>query len=203
MLERGVHQRSLPLTVTIATQRPQEELGFRTGAVGVPYHYLSDRQMVHEGQQPLVRSPVGTGRSDSALPLRWPEGVLRTLPARPLTTVAGLHHSCSAGQGPHSSGPAHRHSAGCQAESLPSKSAAPHFGQSKSCRGSLLGKTPGSFQAPPLQQPRGSPDPGASRPDLARLLQQPLTPHPRLSPPATPRPPCHQAQPAVLSSREL
>lgn len=55
------HTRSLPLTVAVAPQRPQKELGLRTGAVRVPHHHLSDRQMVHKGQQALVGSPVGVG----------------------------------------------------------------------------------------------------------------------------------------------
>lgn len=66
----------------------------------------------------------------------------------PLTTGAGQHHSYSAERGPHSSGPDRRHSAGSQAVSLPSRSAAPRFGQSKSCRGSLLGKTCRQFPGP-------------------------------------------------------
>lgn len=55
------HKKSLPLTVAVAPQRPQKELGLRTGAVRVPHHHLSDRQMVHKGQQALVGSPVGVG----------------------------------------------------------------------------------------------------------------------------------------------
>lgn len=60
------------LTVTIAAQRPQEELSFRTGAVCITYHYLSDRQMVYKGQEPLVCSPVGIRRSGSILPPSCP-----------------------------------------------------------------------------------------------------------------------------------
>lgn len=60
------HKRGLPLTITVAAQRPQEELGLRIGAVRIPHHHLSDGQMVHKGQQSLVGSPVGAGRSGSA-----------------------------------------------------------------------------------------------------------------------------------------
>lgn len=58
------HKKALPLTVAVAAQRPQKELGLRTGSVCVPHHHLSDRQMVHKGQQALVGSPVGMG-------MRW------------------------------------------------------------------------------------------------------------------------------------
>ena len=61
-----VHKKGLSLTITIAAQRPQEELGLRTGTVRVPHHHLSDRQMVHKSQQALVGSPVGTGCGGSA-----------------------------------------------------------------------------------------------------------------------------------------
>lgn len=58
------HKKGLPLTVAIAAQRPQEELGLRTGTVCIPHHHLSDRQMVHKSQQPLVSSPVETESGD-------------------------------------------------------------------------------------------------------------------------------------------
>lgn len=47
-----------PLTVPIAPQRPQQELRFGAGAVGVSHHHLRDGQVVHKGQQPLVRPPA-------------------------------------------------------------------------------------------------------------------------------------------------
>lgn len=47
-----------PLTVSIAPQGPQQELRFGAGAVGVSHHHLRDGQVVHEGQQPLVRPPA-------------------------------------------------------------------------------------------------------------------------------------------------
>lgn len=68
------HKRRLPLTIAITAQRPQEELGLGSGAVRIPYHHLSDRQMVHKGQQSLVSSPVGAGfhGSDPATQLPRP-----------------------------------------------------------------------------------------------------------------------------------
>lgn len=76
------HIRSLPLTIAIAAQRPQEELGLRSRAVRIPYHHLSDRQMVHKGQQSFVSSPVRARCSGSApathLPLTCPR-ILKAL----------------------------------------------------------------------------------------------------------------------------
>lgn len=66
------HNKGLLLTITIAAQRPQEELGLRSGAVCIPHHHLSDRQMVHKGQQSLVGSPVGAGCSGSAPAIQLP-----------------------------------------------------------------------------------------------------------------------------------
>lgn len=70
---RKAHIRSLPLTITIAAQRLQEELGLRSRAVRIPYHHLSDRQMVHKGQQSFVSSPVGARRSGSAPATHLPQ----------------------------------------------------------------------------------------------------------------------------------
>lgn len=77
------HKRGLPLTIAIAAQRPQEELGLRIGAVCIPHHHLSDGQMVHKGQQPLVGSPVG-GRTQWLSPCRSAApGILNALSLRP------------------------------------------------------------------------------------------------------------------------
>lgn len=150
------NKRGLPLTIAIAAQRPQEELGLRTGAVCISHHHLSDRQMVHKGQKSLVGPPVGAGCSDSVPAVQLPLGSLKPCPTVTLTTGAGRHHSYSAEQGPHSSGLDHRHNAGSQAVSLPSRSVAPHFGQSKSCRGSLLGKRRRNFPGSVPHRPLGS-----------------------------------------------
>lgn len=68
------NKRGLPLTIAIAAQRPQEELGLRTGAVCISHHHLSDRQMVHKGQKSLVGPPVGAGCSDSVPAVQLPLG---------------------------------------------------------------------------------------------------------------------------------
>lgn len=147
--------------------------------------------MVYKGQESLVCSPVGIGSVTPPCLTAAPASPKADPPSPVLTTAAGQHHSCSAVQGPHSSGPAHRHSAGSQAGSLPSRNAAPRFGQSKSCRGSLLGKTPSSFRSLPLYQPLSS-----CSPDLA--------PHPRLSssyalPSLPPASTCSVEQPGIVA----
>lgn len=67
-----IHKTGLPLTIAIAAQRPQEKLGLRSGAVCVPHHHLSDRQMVHKGQQSPVGSPVRARCSGSAPAIHRP-----------------------------------------------------------------------------------------------------------------------------------
>lgn len=122
----------------------------------------------------------------------------------PLTTGAGRRHSYSAERGPRSSGPDHRHSAGSQAASRPSRSAAPRFGQSKSCRGSLLGKRGRQLPGPasislgllphPSNQPRPLPEPsGALFPDPMGLSS---SFHPALPTPALT---CCVEQPGIVA----
>lgn len=146
------------------------------------------------------------------LPLRCPWNPERPVPA-PLTTGAGRRHSYSAERGPRSSGPDHRRSAGSQAASLPSRSAVPHFGRSRSCRGSLLGKTCRQFPGPippiapglhsPLSnQPRSWLE-GSRAPAETPGSFLPSTSQASPPPSSAPRPLRPRPSPAVLSSREL
>lgn len=159
------HQRSLPLTVTIAAQRPQEELSFRIGAVCITYYYLSDRQMVYKGQEPLVCSPVGIGCSDSILPLSCPFSLKKlALLFSPLRLVSvTIAVQCRV------------HTALLQ----PTGTALdPRLGASpvevlllisanpKAVGVASWGKTRSSFQPPPLRQPLSSSDLDSSSLDL-------------------------------------
>lgn len=58
LLRAGDPPQLRSLTVSVAPQGSQQELGFRAGAVGVSNHNLGDGQVVHEGEQTLVCPPA-------------------------------------------------------------------------------------------------------------------------------------------------
>ena len=81
------------LTVSIAPERPQQELCFRSVAVGVSHHHLCDGQVVHKGQQTLVRPPANGSRIRGAM-----QGSCFRLDPQPVPSLCpqplpGAHHS--------------------------------------------------------------------------------------------------------------
>lgn len=122
-----------PLTVSVAPQGPQQELRFGAGAVGVSHHHLRDGQVVHEGQQTLVRPPADATCVSAGAAPHHPSDPPSPCPQPPaLTTACGRRRSCRSTGGRRSSCPARRRSAGCPAVSPPSSSAARCFGPSRS-----------------------------------------------------------------------
>ena len=208
-----VHQRGLPLTIAIAAQRPQEELGLRSGAVCVPHHHLSDGQVVHKGQQSLVGSPVGARCSGSAPAFHVPRDPESPVPLPP--SPLGLVSVTVAVQ-------SRVHAAPVQATGT---ALDPRLGASpvevllfvsadpEAVRVAPWGRGAGSFQAPSLHQPLGSPltlltsqalessSPGLQLNHLVSFSQDPNGPPLQLStsPSRPPAPTCSVEQPGIVA----